>query len=69
MRHLATRYTDNVDVARNNFGYGQGRGYGGQDAMVHEMREFAQLVVGLYVAPLHWRRFAVAACAAVALRD
>eukprot|EP00750_Incisomonas_marina_P008460 INCI15482.1.p1 GENE.INCI15482.1~~INCI15482.1.p1 ORF type:complete len:430 (-),score=77.61 INCI15482.1:1559-2848(-) len=45
-----SEYTDNVDVARNNFGYGQGRGYGGQDAMVHEMREFAQLVVGLYVA-------------------
>jgi len=43
-----SEYTDNVDVARNNFGYGHGRGYSGEDALLHEMREFCRLVIGLY---------------------
>jgi hypothetical protein len=45
-----SEYTDKVDVARNDHGWGQGRGYRGEDAMLGEMKEFCQLVVGLYVA-------------------
>ena len=63
-----SEYTDRVDVARTDYTfYGQGRGWNGQDAIVHEMKDFCRLVVGLCVRASR-RTVCVPACLRVCVR-